>query len=411
MRNRREKLRRLALTGLLLVLSVALCFVAFEYSIARFYYSNVLYIQDKQFDETLGWRLRPGTYWIKPPQTFRKHTVYVNRYGLRNADISPDPGDGTRKVLVLGDSFAFGKVIPGDQVFPRHIERNLNESSPRSHTVINAGIPGYGTAQQLLLLKKLSDEGLVADIYLITMFTNDILDNLRLGYRDLSEIPWSPRLGLDDNGDLAIVSMPQAAFKETVPGIIPARDALRSPKTFAVLGLAAESFMQTRPDLIRLCNKMGLRVDFPYVPSLVNAWYLTRVLDEGVPLMRAILAEAQSESTRRGARLLVSLIPSALQVYPETYAPMLERTFPDHEGVAASLADPRRPQRIVSRLCAELGIPFLDLLPILYDNNHEQLYIPREGHFSREGHKLVGRALAGFVVSATSDESLPQGGN
>jgi hypothetical protein len=62
-----------------------------------------------------------------------------------------------------------------------------------------------------------------------------------------------------------------------------------------------------------------------------------------------------------------------------------------------SLADPRKPQRIIGSICEELGIPFIDLLPSLAVQEGRALYIPREGHLSEEGHALVASSLVTFL--------------
>jgi hypothetical protein len=40
----------------------------------------------------------------------------------------------------------------------------------------------------------------------------------------------------------------------------------------------------------------------------------------------------------------------------------------------------------------------LDLLPILIQSNAKELYIPADGHFSKEGHAVVAQQLATFVI-------------
>ena len=46
-----------------------------------------------------------------------------------------------------------------------------------------------------------------------------------------------------------------------------------------------------------------------------------------------------------------------------------------------------------------MKIPYLDLLPILMQNNAKELYIPADGHFSKEGHAVVAQQLATFVIN------------
>jgi len=101
------------------------------------------------------------------------------------------------------------------------------------------------------------------------------------------------------------------------------------------------------------------------------------------------------------------MIPSPFQVYPDVYDHMLRGT--GNKAVARYLKDPAKPQRIISEICEELKIPYLDLLPILTQNNAKELYIPADGHFSKEGHAVVAQQLATFVIkhSGRGLESTP----
>jgi len=49
-------------------------------------------------------------------------------------------------------------------------------------------------------------------------------------------------------------------------------------------------------------------------------------------------------------------------------------------------------------MCRELGIPFLDLLPILNADDHDVLFIPREGHFTKRAHFIVAQSLYSFLL-------------
>ena len=108
----RHPMKQVLLRATLLLLSTVVCFAIFEFAISRFYYSDVQMVQDKEFDETLGWRLKPGAYLVKPPHAFAKHEIFINRYGMRSREIAEAPEPGTERIVILGDSFAFGKAVP-----------------------------------------------------------------------------------------------------------------------------------------------------------------------------------------------------------------------------------------------------------------------------------------------------------
>jgi len=161
---------------------VVICFVVLEFGIAPYYYSDSDRKVTKEFDPLLGWRLKPGSYSVKPSHMFKKHTVGVNAYGLRNDSINLPSLDLRKTILVLGDSFVCAGAVGTEKIFTTQLGEILNRTSPEEYMVINAGVPGYGAAQELLFMRQLSALGVVADVYILMVFTNDILDNLRLSY-------------------------------------------------------------------------------------------------------------------------------------------------------------------------------------------------------------------------------------
>ena len=147
------------------------------------------------------------------PEALSTYTVFINRMGIRHAELAPESRPGTRRVIVLGDSFTFGQAVDDEALFSTQLERRLDQSQPGvKHEVINAGVPGYGTAQELLLLRRLATAGVVGNVYLLNLFTNDILDNLRLDYGTRSRNPVQPGFELGPAGDLIFMHKPQRYF-------------------------------------------------------------------------------------------------------------------------------------------------------------------------------------------------------
>jgi hypothetical protein len=393
--TRKKIMFYIAMTGL----TLAVCVFVLEFIVARFYYSDVYLVSDTVFDPDLGWLLRPGVHHAKAPNRFGKHRIYINEHGLRNGDIGAAPSEGLRRIIILGDSFTYGKAIRDECLFPRRIERALNDdaASPRSE-IVNAGIPGYGSAQELLLMRRLAARGVTGDCYMLVMFPNDNLDNLRLFYANLAENPLQPGLAIGEDGELVLAHPPERTFGDESENFAPAAKSLDRMKIDKVLRLRVESYLQSKPRLIRSLTRIGVRVKLPSMPGLLNAWYRDDIVARGVPLMRRILHAMREEARHRGAPLLVCLIPSQIQVYFETYGTLLKETFPDSGIVDRWLADPLKPQRLIASICDELGIPFMDLLPSLGEHTGGALYIPREGHLSEEGHALVARCLARFLT-------------
>lgn len=99
------------------------------------------------FDETLGWRNIPSWRGV----TGGKELV-INSKGLRDREYDYEKPAGTRRILVLGDSYTWGYGVRNDEIYTEFLERRF-EKEGRSWEVINSGVSGYGTDQEFLWFK------------------------------------------------------------------------------------------------------------------------------------------------------------------------------------------------------------------------------------------------------------------
>jgi lysophospholipase L1-like esterase len=293
---------------------------------------------------------------------------------------------------VLGDSFTFGQAVDDSALFSTRLEGLLNKVELQ-HQVINAGVPGYGTAQELLMLRRLAASKIVGDVYVLNLFTNDILDNLRLDYASHLLNPVQPGFELDSSGELRFAHRPQRILREG-SNLVAVQPSTRS-MLFALAKTRVQTFAQTQPALVRLARSLGFDIRVGRVPGIISAWYDAQVVERGVPLMKALIAEINDAAKSHGAILLVAMIPSPMQVYTETYA-----GFPDDPVVERFLSDPTRAQQIVRAMCEELGLPLLDMRDALVAGGRAY-YFPADGHFNEAGHRVFADALQRFIEVET----------
>ena len=396
-----SKLKLLSFYVIMIGLTIISCFTLLEFGLARYYLSTESRISLTTFDPTLGWRLRPDSYSIKPSYTFKQHQVAINEYGLRNRSITATAGGDTTRVIILGDSFSFAVAVPNEKAFPMILEKMLNGSG--HYEVINAGVSGYGTAQEMLFMKELTGKRIVGDVYLLMISINDILDNLRLGeYGSTAKAPAQPGFDLAQDGTLKRTHDPQKEYSSNFRPRPTSRF-----YTVEVVRNRLGTLLQTMPKVVDVLGRFGIRPTLWRMPSLIYGWYVDETSEPGVPLMKALIKEIREEAYRNNAVILVSLIPSPIQVYPDVYGQLLTRTYAGNKAVAGYFKDPAKPQRIISEICEALEIPYLDLLPILIQNNAKELYIPADGHFSREGHAVVAQQLGEFVVKHSGRHQYP----
>ena len=86
--------------------------------------------------------------------TTRTFPYRTNAHGLRDRDRSTKT-PGTKRVLVLGDSYTWGYAVAEEEAYPHVAERLLKERGHPEIEVINAGIPDYNSRQQRVLLERL----------------------------------------------------------------------------------------------------------------------------------------------------------------------------------------------------------------------------------------------------------------
>jgi lysophospholipase L1-like esterase len=91
----------------------------------------------------------PGS--VDSKRTFPYRT---NAQGLRDSD-RPAKAPGTKRVLVMGDSYTWGYAIAEDEAYPQVAARLLAERGRQDIDVINGGIPDYNSRQERQLLAQL----------------------------------------------------------------------------------------------------------------------------------------------------------------------------------------------------------------------------------------------------------------
>ncbi len=122
-----------------------------------------------QYDERLGWSLRPGASADTRLENAARPgpdaaIAHINAAGLRGPDVRRDE---PRRILVLGDSFAFGVGVDDDHTLAAQLGLLLGPA----WEVLNGGVSGYSTDQELLWFERL--ESLRPEIVVLVVCDND----------------------------------------------------------------------------------------------------------------------------------------------------------------------------------------------------------------------------------------------
>jgi len=143
-----------------------------------------------QLEQTRGYGLRPDAEG--PYRKEGSSYVRINSDGLRDQEHSLAKPVNTLRIAIIGDSYAEALSVPMEQAFWSVMRRKLGEcdaASGKAIEVLNFGVSGYGTAQELLTLREKVWK-YSPDVVMLTITTNnDVTDNSR-ALKKVDEIPY-----------------------------------------------------------------------------------------------------------------------------------------------------------------------------------------------------------------------------
>lgn len=297
------------------------------------------------FSSTYGWAGRPGA--VAPMGGGR---VSLNAHGYRGRELTlPKTGDRTR-VVVLGDSIAFGFGVSDEQTFPHLLDVRDNGIE-----AANRAVPGYGPGQALLVLQHdgLSEEPDV--VVLAVCLRNDFVDAV---------LPVALYDGV----------RPRPRFRLVDGGLVPDDAAMRR----SVLGRAVQWLSDYSHLFNRLSAMVPRRETEPGPDWRQRKQEVLRDAGYALRLSLALVMEMQGVCRRHGVELLVSSFPSGLSYEMR----------------------PELPERFRDSLRAE-GVWVVDMSARFHalGLTPEAIALDKTGHLNARGHAVAGEILEGEIAS------------
>src|SRR5215813_3415481 len=272
-------------------------------------------------DQLLGWSLRLGASAWEVDEGFARSKINSHGYRDRERALSKPPD--VYRVAALGDSLTEARQVDMDKTFTSLAEGELNRRrccGERRAEVLNFGIGGFGTAQELLLLRervwKFDPDMIVLQFYA----GNDMFNNHRaLNISTPDKAPYfllkNGKLELDESFRQERAFDPDHIRMKGISADI--------MNGFVLLQLLykLDRARAQQEELARL-NSAGRQSDPnapppeyqrylsflpPTIPSMVEAWQVTE----------ALIAETGKEVKSHHASLLVMLIPTKHQTYTD----------------------------------------------------------------------------------------------
>ncbi|HET9315556.1 MAG TPA: SGNH/GDSL hydrolase family protein [Vicinamibacteria bacterium] len=289
-------------------------------------------------------------------QTFRypggfSYEVRTNSLGLRSDREFELARDDVKRVLLLGDSFTFGEGLPVEHTFASQLDALLNGDGPRRYDVLNAGVGGWGTLQEVTYaldhLPRLRPHAIV-----LTFCGNDPDDDARFLAKDVD----------NEKGRFYF------------PGKIFIRNHSQ------LYGLAYRTQFRIRHER-RMRRKLAAHPELaaqrdPQSSTLISEDQWAVTLDHIRRLLRGYRA------FDAGGRLLV------------------QATYPMNEGIRAHLPS----------LTDGEGCVYVDLYEGARALGPDKLRLPYDGHWTQEMHTLSARALHAQLLPPEGTGQAPRAG-
>jgi len=107
-------------------------------------------------DPVLGYRQRPGAVRTLARARRPDDRIRINRYGQHDTEFPVAKAPGEFRGLMIGDSITMGDQVPYSETFSAQLEALLDRNDRRHglHQIINTGVHGYTTYQELEVLRE-----------------------------------------------------------------------------------------------------------------------------------------------------------------------------------------------------------------------------------------------------------------
>ncbi len=289
----------------------------------------------------------------------RDVVIETDSLGLRHPELGPKGPDELR-VLVMGDSITFGDYLPFAETFTAMLQGKLADR-PRRVVVINAGLPGASTSDELYHYLEVRD-AVDPDLVLVGMYLNDAQNGQRFHARALRPPYSSSRFA-----SFVVNRFERLRIRFWAEQTIPDIDPDWQERFRASRALRTGDMYHSRDafdfEVYNAHDDFGLA----WNPQF---WEVLR------PLTRTFALSAR----QRGQRFAVFLFPIHIQ--------------------AKGTVDDFRPQQSFLEMCQALDLTCLDLLPALradWRQRHQELYFDH-CHLTAHGNAVVAAALATWLT-------------
>jgi len=353
-----------------------------------------------EYDPVLGWRHKTNCRALFAQGEYET-TLHFNSQGIRGPEYSLSKPADEYRIAILGDSFAEGYTVEFEDLFSEVLKRTLVKQTSRPVEVINFGVAGYSTDQELLLYQQKVKE-YKPDLTIIVFHDNDVWYNNQSYYG-----PWGrgkKPLFRVDNGKLILTNVPIPRrpphhtlkttlndhsylyrwFKKQIKG---------NPRLYSIAVALKIAELPYSEEKGLIPKEFGI-FQQTYSPEILAAWDITEVL----------LAKFKEETKASGSELLVYYIPMREVVYDDRWEKMKK-----YYNLTENEWSNERVSQELTNVLKRHEIKFLNPVEQMrqYINNpahsEERLYFQYDGHWNIEGNRFAGEIIAEYVIAHFSE--------
>jgi hypothetical protein len=335
--------------------------------------------------------------------------VRINSHGFRDHERKTEKPANVLRIAVLGDSYAEALQVPIEETFWSHLARELKQCESlgtRKVEVLNFGVSGFSTAQELLMFRHYARE-YRPDIVLLSFLTgNDVRDNSKRitgGFPRPYFIYRDGQLTLDTSYRDSFVYRLKASSTWDAFG-----DLTNHVRVLQLVNKARHRLGQQLA--AARMHKRGSNADGAEV-GLDHQIYLepaTQEWKEAWTITEALVGMLNAEVSTAGGQLFLVSLSNGVQVTPNR-----ER----RESLAKSLGvtDLFYPDRRIGKAATKYGVPHLLVAPLMakradetgiYFHGFENTKMGG-GHWNIDGHRLAGRMISDHICATLRIPAKP----
>jgi len=343
----------------------------------------------RQYDPVVGLSLMPDRNVIHHRGCFAGEVV-TNRWGMRDRDRTREKSPGEFRIAMLGDSAVEAVQVKPAEVVNRQMEQLLAAKGYKNVSVLNFGVEGIGTTQELVMYKEKVRQ-FRPDLVLVMFSWNDVMNNSStLQPKSYGIHTWySPYYDLGPDGKLSFRPVESLSFG------------------------SVRSYLEHHSVLTYYLERMWLTVDFSpskwkgipvyfgtYGDPLDGEWSQAWLTTEKVMTL------LRDTVTQDGSKFMLLAWPDFADIDPQWRARMVKQV-----GQVPDDFSPFKPEERIKSIAERNHIAFDFIAPYLqsYRDQHGLQWpyfsFSCDPHYSALGHRVSAEAI---VQKLEQHRLLPQ---